>query len=308
MLRSRYESYLMQMDNSSLILEFCSSYYIVLRFDGKSLEQPDGKSVPSNIEEDETWQSISFDQPPRNVQSGFTFGTDPDECDFVLIDRYEVGRSAATRQHFSITFDEKGRLVLKNHSQTTLAVGQNYQHENEFRHDFLWILFGRIISVKIQTSQGDRVPGVIQLKIPDHSSCRDRFYSRVRKYLRNSREAVPPLGLLGFGNISITAYQSCKQVSRSHAPIYHKISNVGKGGFGIVEKVLNVSTGEIYARKKFGLNGSFRNEIEILNSLEHVSENNPASTLVLAPLATNAAYRTTLSVLLTTSLILILAW
>ena len=261
------------MDVSQLILQFSSDFYISPKNSENFLERVSREST-TLIEyegyETKVWHSLGFNQPPRNAQSGYVFGIDPAKCDFVLKSTVDGRRNGVAGQHFSITFNDDGLLVLRDFSSCGSAVAQNGQDEGQFRRNFLWILCEKDISVTIRRYVGDELPVTIKIRIPDRSSCQQTFSTYVQQYLCSSKQALP-LGLMAIQSLAISAYPSCPQTPGRQAPIYHKISNIGRGGYGIVEKVMDVSTGKIFALKKFGLKADFQVEFDILSSITHVS-------------------------------------
>src|SRR5205809_121508 len=85
---------------------------------------------------------LTFDQPPKDMQLGFVFGSD--RASDVLFGNKEIGISG---EHFCITFDEQRRIVLKDLSTCGTRVSYDGQGKDQprstwdKRDSFTWILF-----------------------------------------------------------------------------------------------------------------------------------------------------------------------
>src|SRR5436190_19970934 len=51
---------------------------------------------------------LTFDKRPKDISKGFVFGSDSKRCDILLGNR----RGGVSGEHFCITFNAQGRLVL----------------------------------------------------------------------------------------------------------------------------------------------------------------------------------------------------
>ncbi len=71
------------------------------------------------------------------MRRGYLFGTDPQACDILL--GYRGGKGISGR-HFCITFDDQGRVVLRDSSIWGTAVSYDVQAKDEVRHHFSWLL------------------------------------------------------------------------------------------------------------------------------------------------------------------------
>ena len=80
---------------------------------------------------------LTFSEKPKDASKGYSFGTDSKKCDIVLGNRGAHGISGL---HFSITFDDKKRLILRDSSTNGTAVSYSGQARKEVRHHFTWIL------------------------------------------------------------------------------------------------------------------------------------------------------------------------
>lgn len=84
---------------------------------------------------------LTFDQHPKDPIKGYSFGTNPRDCDILLGQRGARGISGL---HFCITFDDtiddKKHLILRGSSTNGTAVSYSGQAIEEVRHHFTWIL------------------------------------------------------------------------------------------------------------------------------------------------------------------------
>ncbi len=223
---------------------------------------------------------LKFNVPPKDPTKGYAFGTSQQRCDVVLASR---GVRGTSRVHFHITFDvingEKC-LVLKDSSTAGTAVSYNGQARKEVRRDFTWIL-----NLKESGKEGGEkkeeweievhVQGLeFKVVLATHESCAVDYNNEVTKFLEVGRNADPPIGDMG---IYSPTEPPSRYLSPGRRPVYISEGNIGKGSFGKVDKVIDVSTGVIYARKTFFDPGKqererrLDQEIRIMKEHPHVS-------------------------------------
>ena len=199
---------------------------------------------------------LKFDQPPKDPSKGYAFGTNKEKCDVVLASRGVRGTSGV---HFHISFDvinEKRRLVLRDSSTNGSAVSYNGQAGKEVRHHFTWILNldktdGQGVKTGTWKEIQVHVQGLIfKVEPATHETCEIKHNKMVMDFLEHSRTADPPLS-----GLSINSYTTEVAPSQSRTPgqrpVYLQEQKLGKGSFGRVDRVVNASTGAIYARKRF---------------------------------------------------------
>ena len=225
---------------------------------------------------------LTFDTPPKDLGKGFAFGTDEQRCDVVLASR---GIRATSGVHFHISFhviNEKIRLVLTDASTRGTAVSYSGQARKEMRRGFTWILDlkkcdrnGRItgkweVEVNVRKLE-------FKVELATHDTCEAEYKENVDKFLKLNRTADPHIGGMGL-------HSPTEPPSQSLSPQKHRVyiseGNIGKGSFGKVDRVIDVSTGAIYARKTFFDPGKherkrwlddIRREIRIMKEHPHVS-------------------------------------
>ncbi|KAL8858813.1 MAG: hypothetical protein Q9178_004730 [Gyalolechia marmorata] len=212
---------------------------------------------------------LRFDQRPKDLNKGFVFGTDPLHCDVQLPSTIGHGknryRNKISGQHFRITFDNQGRLVLEDTSTWGTAVSYDDQARDEIRsRPFTWILFP---NWKIKVCLLKEVC-VFELHLAKHEGCQAEYNANLSLYMADKQD--PPLPLETFG---LDSYQSTAQPSQSLTPrkdpIYIFGRLLGKGISGAVKYTLDVSTGQEYAAKSFHPGSKFEVEVEILKSISH---------------------------------------
>lgn len=228
---------------------------------------------------------LTFREEPKVPQNGYSFGTNP-QCDIWL----GQGGKAISRQQFCISFDTERNLVLKDTSHAGTWV--SYGGEIYRRQDFTWILDihkkHHEISKDVWVKIGDLK---FKIEVPNHEDCSE-YRNNLDDFLRKGRGRVLTLNALGIDTIKetrISRPSSSKAKEPPKGPVYLRIEEIGRGTFGEVCRVINVSTGKVYARKKFLQNGLERktwlkivkNEIEIMHKYKHVSVDPPLTKLEL---------------------------
>lgn len=168
-------------------------------------------------------------------------------CDVLLGPRGAHGISGL---HFCITFDvtsnEKRRLILRDSSTNGTAVSYSGQAKKEVRHHFTWVLDLEKEEEKWQVEV--HVRGLsFKIELANRNTCKAEYDRKVEDFLNDS---ALPLDVLGIYSHTTTAQPSQPFTPRQY-PIYIRERKLGSGSFGEVDKVIDVSTGAIYARKKF---------------------------------------------------------
>lgn len=204
---------------------------------------------------------LDFDQETK-VPGRFTFGTDPSLCDVLL------GRTRRQHhisgQHFHITFDAEKRVILQDVSTNGTTVSYDRQGEKQKRHNFTWILFDKFkkITVELQNLAFD-------VHLVDHRLCEDEYEAHIDNFTNTGRDALPRLDLFAFRSHE-TSIAPSESLSPRQRPIYLTESELGRGSFGRVCKVVDVSTGWEYAGKEFFRREGWEHEVDIMRGLHHV--------------------------------------
>ena len=233
---------------------------------------------------------FTFDKKPKNIQDGWVFGSNPNICDVVI----GKSRGGTSSSHFRITFDDEGRLVLIDSSTHGTAVSYDGKARDEKRknppdqkrrtqrdksNDFTWILLPRMETRVITGHNIDTLPKApvieFSVEVADPEFCN----RELRNAYLNEMRTVP------FG-LNIYSHPTTAGQTESHTPIQHpkqrsiwiELEQIGEGAFGNVHRTIDVSTGVIYAAKKFlrndkGHRERWDREVELLRSISHVRSN-----------------------------------
>ncbi|KAI9703370.1 MAG: hypothetical protein M1836_007938 [Candelina mexicana] len=206
---------------------------------------------------------LTFDKKPTNIEKGFVFGSDPQTCD-VLLGDWGAGFS---RQHFRITFNSRGQVILEDTSRIITCV--NYKGEDPpDRNHFIWILFDRYKNIEVTLNKGEKIELKFKVQWPERSkSSRTEYKAHRDAYIDERRNALPSLSQLGVESQQTTALLTAQHSPRQQS-IYLTEEELGCGAFGTVYKAVNVSTGNKYAAKEFH-SGNWKKEVEILKSVSH---------------------------------------
>ncbi|KAI9778186.1 MAG: hypothetical protein M1816_004238 [Peltula sp. TS41687] len=184
---------------------------------------------------------LTIEGKSKDPTKGYAFGTNEQRC-YVLLG--PGGARGTSGIHFHITFDVIGGdkcFVLRDSSTNGTAVSYNRQASREVRHHFTWIL-----NLKKKEGEWDikvHVRGLwFKVELPSHETCKVQY--------ELSRTADPPLGVLSIDSYTTTAMPS-QSLTPGQRPIYIHEVVLGSGSFGQVDRVIDVSTGAIYAHKEF---------------------------------------------------------
>ena len=232
------------------------------------------ESTPA-VEQPASQIQLTFNDKPKDLEKGFVFGSDPQICDVFLGER---GAGFSGRQ-FCITFNERGDVIFKNTSRKKAHVDYNGESP-QFRNQFTWILFDTYKDIIITLGEKDKL--IFKVKWPKYRDSHRAEYEAYREaYFQERRNALPPLSQLGMESQQTTVVPTAQQSPRQGSPrpkpsgqqtIYLSEEELGRGGFGTVYKAVDVSTGDVYAAKKFD-HGNWKKEVDILMRLSHVSVN-----------------------------------
>ncbi|KAI9789470.1 MAG: hypothetical protein M1816_006012 [Peltula sp. TS41687] len=226
---------------------------------GRAFKASDGSATPPLGYKDDSFElRLTFDRGPKDLQRGFVFGTNPQVCDVFLGPSHRT----ISRRHFCITFDEHRRLIIQESSTHGTAVGYDRQpKEDEKRTN---------TNITIHLPLGEYQDMTLRIEgVNREWEKGDEQYNNLRdSYLRERGDAIPPLDVLGIQSQSTTMAPTGSHSPRQR-PIYLKREKLGSGSFGTVHRMIDVSTGEVYAGKRFNPKYSFETEITILRKISH---------------------------------------
>lgn len=107
------------------------------------------------------------------------FGPYLKTCD-VLLDAWAAG---FTRQHFWITFNLRGEVILEDISQDVICVAYN-DEKPPGRNQFTWILFDRYKNIKFTLNEGKKNELIFKVKRRENrESCRAQYEAHRDAYL-----------------------------------------------------------------------------------------------------------------------------
>ncbi|KAL8906162.1 MAG: hypothetical protein Q9207_002195 [Kuettlingeria erythrocarpa] len=218
--------------------------------DGENGMQPYGSRI-----------QLTFDNAPKYIERGFTFGSDNNNCDVLL-------RSGSSRIHFSITFDSQGFLVLRDSSTHGTWVSFDGQGTVDPRHRFSWKLLPQFSPITIQIGKHGSYDFTAKLEFPIHTTCEADYLANVNSYIQKMKNADPSVGLLNFSTETAarTGALSPRQLPQYY--IHYQEGLLGKGEFGAVYKATDVSSGTVYAAKQFFRPG-WEKEVEVMRTVSH---------------------------------------
>ncbi|KAJ9624519.1 Protein kinase protein rad53 [Taxawa tesnikishii (nom. ined.)] len=194
---------------------------------------------------------LTFTQPPQDIQKGYVFGTDRRRCDVLLGQRR--GQGSISGEHFSITFNDDGRVILRDFSRCGTAVSYDAFEE-----------------IEVQLSGTDFK---FWIELARHKECQTEYQANVsaftkeRRVLRESTSTLPPFSTLDIQSQSTTAAPTTSH-SPGQGPVYLVYEELGRGEFGTVHKVVDVSTGYVYAGKEF-MRPGWENEVAAMRRVSH---------------------------------------
>ncbi|KAK3064933.1 hypothetical protein LTS18_002095 [Coniosporium uncinatum] len=211
---------------------------------------------------------VTFDQPPKNGQE-YVFGTDPRVCDVLLGKRRGEGSISGT--HFCITFDAQRRVTLRDFSRCGTAVSYDGQGKGQKRSHFTWIIFHGFEEIEVELS-GTKF--VFRIILAEHEECESDYLTHVDAFLAKRRTAeesgpaLPPFDMLDIYSQNTTAAPTAPR-SPNQGRIYILLEELGRGEFGAVNKVVDVSNGHMYAGKEFFRPG-WEAEVAAMKRVSHV--------------------------------------
>ena len=211
------------------------------------------------------------------------FGSDPRICDIFLGER----GAGFSGQQFCITFNQRGEVIFKNISRKKARVDYNGE-DPSLRIQFTWILFDTYQNIEITI--GEKNDLIFKVEWPKDRKVRLAEYeTHLDAYFEERRNALPPFSQLDMESQPTTAVLTAKHSSRQESPqqesprqkaprqeppgqepIYLLKEELGRGSFSTVHKAVDISTGDVYAAKRFH-HGDWKKEVDILMSLSHVS-------------------------------------
>lgn len=137
------------------------------------------------------------------------------------------------------------------------------------RKDFVWTLFSdRDIIITVANFLS------FMIKFPQHGPGRQRYRELRQRYIQSRPESEVNIGLLGVEPETRQVTGTSTPLLKWSKPAYVGRGYLGEGTFGIIDKAIDVSSRELYARKTFRPcvpKNEYMAEVNLLKSLKHVS-------------------------------------
>ncbi|KAH7009435.1 kinase-like domain-containing protein, partial [Microdochium trichocladiopsis] len=176
---------------------------------------------------------ICFSSFPR-TKKGFLFGRNT-SCDLVL------SYQGVSNIHFSITFDEHNRLIIKDWNSlvgTTVAYDTDY---TEARRDFQWIIRGHDVPDRKHIIV-ITIPSIVafQIVVARHDMMDPAYHDKANRFKQGRASAE---ALLYDARLSYPPTRSGTGVHTPHQGAIYVRSSLGGDTHGFVNHLWNVSTG-----------------------------------------------------------------
>jgi len=209
---------------------------------------------------------LTFTHGPK-AGHGFKIGTDPNSC-YIVIPLL----TGISRCHCYLTFDEERRLVLRDCSSNGTVVTYDGKAGQKRRH-FTWILGGHEVPDKTK-SIVIRLHTALKFQIVvAKPTFPDIYFENVDEFLGETAIANDfPFGALGIRSNASTAAPSGTHTPEQD-PILLEQETLGRGAYGVVTRVWDVSTGREYASKRFTNvdKSDWEKEASLMRQSPHVS-------------------------------------
>ena len=161
-----------------------------------------------------------------------------------------------------MTVDDQGCVLMKTLSRYTISVKYKGQKAIE-RTQFTWVFLPGKKDIVLVNGRVE-----FSVEVPRHRHDRSSYIRYRRLFLEAQHAALPALHQLGVDSQAIT-----RQISgpmspdTSQKPVYQFIKELGRGGLGVVYKVVRMPRIAVFAGKQFGRPTSYQREVKILKKL-----------------------------------------
>lgn len=209
------------------------------RCDRESTEPLQQSDVPAYLHS--PCLQLRFSHGPQTPH-GFVFGWDP-KCDIVL-----PWMPGISYHHFALTFDEQYRPIVKDLRSLN---GTQVTYDNQghgLRSDFVWIVGGHDIpnettSIVIHVNEDLK----LQIVMSRYDKTSQLHIDNVNRFHQGTADAED------LHELNLRSRLQTERASGAQTPSTRPIvlrKRLGKGGFGIVTHLWDVSTGNEYALKE----------------------------------------------------------
>lgn len=225
-------------------------------------------ATQNKVSDEESEIRLTLNDIPKDVTQGFMFGRSKSSCDVYCGERSDAYNISG--QAFSITINKKGQVILKYLTPKSNISVQYGDQEPGVRTTFTWILFPECKKGIVIKVAEELVFGVI---MPLHGDFAEEYRKGCYEYVANVESAVASIPVLGVESQSLTTDPS-RIPTPNTKPFYYRCveEELGRGSFGKVYLVRDVTTGKKYAGKEFHCDQVDQNEGHILAQQNHVSK------------------------------------
>ena len=232
---------------------------------------PDIADVPEEDVNDKRHLELRLDRPPRN-KVHYVFGSNPKSCDILVGSKVD----GVSDEHFRISFDKREYVTLTDTSKNGTFVTYEGRRET-LRRKFTWILFpNSVIGVRISRDIS------FQIILGQHGARSERYRSNVTKFMKSG---CAEMGLSSVEALVARFEIQNREITAAHVlpdalldeDIYHydEESILGTSNFSTVYRAVNVSSGRVYAAKRYHLSGSHVSEVLVFKTIKpHVCPTN----------------------------------
>ncbi|KUI73342.1 Serine/threonine-protein kinase Chk2 [Cytospora mali] len=218
---------------------------------GRSSRESTGSRGDDDHTDTLPYLEVRFSVAPR-TSTGLVFGTDDNTCDVVLPN---IKGMDISKRHFALTYktqfaDGWSRLILRDLGSRHGTIVVYNALGGQPRSDFDWILDGFDLpnateAFIVQLHEKLR----FRIVVARHDITSPAYANNVERF--HQRAANPQDLLRGFG---LQSGPETELNTGTHTPVRRSIllplGWIGKGGFGVVSRHWNVSTGEEFACKQ----------------------------------------------------------
>lgn len=237
----------------------------------ETTEPPEDDDDPDTL----PYLEVRFSHAPR-TSLGLVFGTDENICDVVLPKIKGVSKRQVALTYKNNFPDGYSRLVVRDLGSTFGTIVTYDGKGGKRRSEFEWVLDGFHLP-------NDTKAFILQLHeklqfriiVAHHNITTPVYANNVERFRQG---AANPQGLLR--GLGLQSGPETERNTGTHTPVRQPIllplGWIGKGGFGVVSRHWNVSTGEEFACKQPGEREydrrAWEKEINIMRRIPHVSK------------------------------------
>lgn len=201
---------------------------------------------------------LSTDNKPSDLLQGYVFGSDKGTCD-VLLD--SNNRRGVSGRHFRIDHRWDTRtLMLHNISQHGTTMELDTASKTTKRVQLSHMIHGSVTVVAGEVT--------LLVTVPQRCEYQHAYDANLNRYYEQVKSAIPRVQQLGIQSSLMETPGTVR--GQIH---YVLTDEIGRGGFGMVFRAVDASSGTLYAAKQFSKKCDAKavaNEIQVLRDISHV--------------------------------------